>query len=101
LVASLELEQPRQPSPVARKVVVELKTLDGIVAANGRMPDLVKIDAEGFDLKVLGGASTLFGKVEIFLVEAMVSARVYENSLSAVIRKMDAARATTLWTSRT
>ena len=29
----------------------------------------MKIDAEGFDVKVLAGASELFGQTEVFLVE--------------------------------
>ena len=33
------------------------------------LPEMVKIDAEGFDLKVLAGASDLLGKTDIFLVE--------------------------------
>jgi FkbM family methyltransferase len=50
-------------------VNVPVKTLDQI--ANGRIPDIVKVDAEGFDLKVLHGAKTLLGKTDLFLVEAM------------------------------
>jgi hypothetical protein len=30
------------------------------------MPDMVKIDAEGLDLKVLAGGSNLLGKTEVF-----------------------------------
>jgi hypothetical protein len=39
------------------------------------MPDLVKIDAEGFDLKVLAGAKTLFGKTEILRTKKLSCAR--------------------------
>ncbi len=49
---------------------------------------MVKIDAEGFDLKVLSGASALFGKVEVFLVEAVVCCVDYENTITEVIHRM-------------
>lgn len=51
------------------------------------IPELVKIDAEGFDLKVMQGAKTLIGKTEIFLIEASVLCP-YENSVAAVVQFM-------------
>jgi FkbM family methyltransferase len=74
-----------------REIPVELKTLDEIAAASPvGPPDLVKIDAEGFDLKALAGASSLFGRTEFFLVEVVIAATsYYENTLSAVVRKLD------------
>ncbi len=33
------------------------------------VPDLVKIDVQGFELEVLGGADKIFGKTEIFIIE--------------------------------
>jgi len=51
-------------------------------------PDMVKIDAEGFDLKVLDGASNLLGKTEIFLVEATICARGRDNTLRRVVNYM-------------
>lgn len=75
----------------ARQTTVEMKTLNDIVASSGAgVPDMVKIDAEGFDLRVLAGASELFGKTEIFLVEAVVCGN-YENSVADVVRFMAAA----------
>jgi hypothetical protein len=63
-------------------------TLNELVASgNGPLADMVKIDAEGFDLKVLAGASNLIGKTDIFLVEAMVCGP-YENSVSEVMQYM-------------
>jgi hypothetical protein len=43
------------------------KKLNGI-ASNGGLPipDIVKFDPEDFDLKVLPGASDLFGKTDVF-----------------------------------
>lgn len=52
-------------------------------------PDLIKIDAEGIDLEVLKGASTFFGKTEVFLVEAGVVSKKNPNSISNVIKFMD------------
>ena len=72
-----------------RQVTVVVRTLNDIVASSGwPVPEMVKIDAEGFDLKVLAGASDLFGKTDIFLVEAVVCAARYENTILEVVRKM-------------
>src|SRR5215831_7278348 len=53
---------------------------------------MVKIDAEGFDLKVLAGASDLLAKTDIFLVEAVVwgvgAGRAYDNSVAEVVSFM-------------
>ena len=48
---------------------------------------MVKIDAEGFDLRVLSGASSLIGKTEVFFIEAAVHC-TYENSVLEVVRRM-------------
>lgn len=70
---------------------VEVRTLDDIAAScDAPLPEMVKIDAEGFDLKVLAGASKLLGKTDIFLVEAAVCCG-YENSAAEVIQFMAAA----------
>jgi FkbM family methyltransferase len=37
------------------------------------IPDIIKIDAEGWDLEVLHGASNYFGKTELFFVEVGVN----------------------------
>jgi hypothetical protein len=67
---------------------VPVTTLNQIVASSDAPPpDMVKIDAEGFDLKVLAGASDLFGKTDIFLVEVVVCAN-YDNRVAEVIRFM-------------
>jgi hypothetical protein len=68
--------------------MVSVKTLDEIVAGSAAPPpEMVKIDAERFDLKVLQGAGSLFGKTEVFLVEASVCAN-YDNSIAAVVTFM-------------
>jgi FkbM family methyltransferase len=51
--------------------VVPIVTLDEVVReGHGRIPDLVKIDAEGFEPLVMHGARSLIGKTEVFLLEA-------------------------------
>lgn len=79
-----------QPEDAATQIIVPVKTLNEIVACGGvPMPDMVKIDAEGFDLKVLAGASDLLGKTELFFVEVVICASVYENTIARVVQKMD------------
>lgn len=69
---------------------VKVITLNDLIQSHGeQIPEMVKIDAEGFDLKVLDGASLLLGKTDIFLLEAAVVANI-ENTLQAVIEKMSA-----------
>ena len=54
-----------------RQVEIPVTTLNEVVRSGGApSPDIVKIDAEGFDLRVLAGASELVGKTDIFLLEA-------------------------------
>jgi FkbM family methyltransferase len=75
----------------AQQVPMQVTTLNELVASGSApLPDLVKIDAEGFDLKVLAGASQLMGKTDIFLAEAMVCGP-YENSVLDVVRHMASA----------
>ena len=49
---------------------------------------MVKIDAEGFDLKVIDGAADLFGKTDVFLAEVSLGQRDFETTALAVIQKM-------------
>ncbi len=72
----------------AGRVAVRVTTLNEIAAVHG-MPQLVKIDAEGFDLRVLQGASELLGQTDVFLAEVTVCASFYENTLARVVRFMD------------
>ncbi|MFV2068182.1 MAG: FkbM family methyltransferase [Pirellulales bacterium] len=50
--------------------LVSVVTLDELVQDGYPVPDLVKIDAEGFEAEVMKGASSLIGKTELFLLEA-------------------------------
>lgn len=72
----------------AQQVPMRVTTLNALVASDtAPLPDMVKIDAEGFDLKVLAGATNLIGKTDIFLAEAMVCGP-YENSALDLIQRM-------------
>jgi FkbM family methyltransferase len=82
--------QTQSTSP--QSPLVRVTTLNEIVASRSAPPpDMVKIDAEGFDLKVLAGGSELLGKTDIFLVEAMICEPSYENTIARVIERMAAA----------
>jgi FkbM family methyltransferase len=72
-----------------RQVLVEVKTLNEIVRSEGLPADMVKIDAEGLDLKVLVGASELLGHTDIFLVEVNIHDTHKENALEPVIKFMN------------
>ena len=52
-------------------------------------PDLIKIDAEGLDLEVLSGADRYFGQTEIFMVEAGVVNKGFDNSVLKLLAFMD------------
>jgi FkbM family methyltransferase len=74
------------------QIRVPVKTLNEIVSAvSGPAPEIVKIDAEGFDLKVLAGASDLLGKTDVFFVEVTICCPKYENTIARVVRRMDEA----------
>ncbi len=49
---------------------IGITTLDAILAEDtSDSPDMVKLDIQGFELEALKGASTLFGKTELFVLE--------------------------------
>jgi FkbM family methyltransferase len=82
-------EQARQAG--MQQIPVAVRTLNEMVASlGGPVPEMVKIDAEGFDLKVLAGATELLGKTDVFLVEATVCSSS-ENTAAKVIERMSAA----------
>jgi len=86
--SSFALTEEQANAAGLRQTRIEVRTLDEIAGSSeAPPPEMIKIDAEGFDLKVLEGANGLFGKTDIFLVEAAVCCG-YENSVSEVIRRM-------------
>src|SRR5690349_13477696 len=86
--STLALSESEARASGARQVPVQVTTLNELITpGKAPFPDMVKIDAEGFDLKVLAGASNLLGKTDIFLAEAMVCGP-YENSALEVMQFM-------------
>jgi FkbM family methyltransferase len=83
------------PTPVnaaAPRISVRVTTLNEIIStASAPGPEMVKIDAEGFDLKVLAGASDLLGRTDVFFVEVTICCSGYENTIARVIHRMDEA----------
>lgn len=88
--SSTFLPPGQQPQTrVASEIEMEVKTLDQILSDYDiPAPDIVKIDAEGFDLKVLYGATRLMGRTDVFLLEAGVACP-FENSVTNVITVME------------
>ncbi len=83
----LSADNPSQTKP-APVTMVAVETLDTLLSKyNLPVPEMVKIDAEGFDLKVMQGASRLIGKTEVFLLEAGVLCP-FENSVARVVSTM-------------
>ena len=78
----------RSQTKAPSEIMVPVETLDVILSKyNLPVPDMVKIDAEGFDLKVMRAASSLIGKTEVFLLEAGVLCP-FENSVARVVSTM-------------
>ena len=69
---------------------MEIRTLNSIITEFGnRIPEIVKIDAEGIDIDVLEGASDLIGKTEMFLVEASLNSKFNQTELNIVVNYMN------------
>ncbi len=52
------------------KRIVPIVTIDDLVAQQGlAVPDVTKLDVQGFELEVLRGASRIMGKTELFFLE--------------------------------
>lgn len=74
-----------------KQLTLPVITLNNLLAENNLpTPDIIKIDAEGLDIQVLNGASNYFGKTEIFMVEAGIVNKSFDNSLLKLINYMDA-----------
>jgi FkbM family methyltransferase len=74
-----------------KQVEIPVVTINEIVEKNPDKPkpDLVKIDAEGLDIEVLNGASSLFGITEVFMVEVSVSNKKFKNDVLTMMKYMD------------
>ncbi|MFC7356852.1 FkbM family methyltransferase [Jejudonia soesokkakensis] len=54
---------------------IEIITLDDIISdSTFEIPQLVKLDIQGFELEALKGATSLFGKTEVFILEVSLFA---------------------------
>jgi FkbM family methyltransferase len=72
------------------QIEIPVVTLNGLLSESKLpTPDIIKIDAEGLDIEVLKGASNFFGKTEIFMVEAGVVNKSFDNSFLKLINFMD------------
>lgn len=73
-----------------KQIDLPVVTLNELLAASGLpSPDIIKIDAEGSDLEVLKGATNYVGSTEIFMVEAGVVNKEYDNSFHKIINFME------------
>ncbi len=73
-----------------KQIDIPVVTLNQLLSGSDRpLPDLIKIDAEGLDIEVLNGASDYFGKTEIFMVEAAVVNKEFNNNIQKLINYMD------------
>lgn len=70
---------------------VDIMRLDTAMAGSAfGAPQIVKIDAEGLDLKVLDGAPETIAQAQIVLIEATVACPEYPNTAAIIFQKMDA-----------
>ena len=60
-------DEARLRGGVQRKT--KILTLDAIISRHQFEPSLVKLDVQGFELEVLGGAQSCFGTTEVFILE--------------------------------
>lgn len=71
------------------QIKVRVAKLDTFCSKRGIYPQIMKIDAQGADLKVLDGGRSLLGLTELILIEAAVCAPLLENTALEVMNRMD------------
>jgi FkbM family methyltransferase len=72
-----------------RQLEVRVTTVSKLVAElNLPVPDIIKIDAEGLDLKVLEGCGTLLGSTDLFFVEASLLPKAKDNAFVEIVSYM-------------
>ena len=55
----------------------------------GVFPEVLKIDAEGYDLQVVEGAEGILSQTQVVIIEAGLTNQYFENNLLEVIKKFD------------
>jgi len=88
--SSFLIERDKSLLAEGKQRIVKMITIDDLVNEGMEIPDLVKLDIQGYELEALRGAKKLFGQTEVFIME--VSLFVFHNSmpiLKDVINFMD------------
>ena len=72
---------------------VEVHRIDWISseAFGQSVPDILKLDCEGWDLEVIQGAGDLLGRIPVIFMEAGVTNPEFENSVCQTVEQMAAA----------
>ena len=84
------LDSPRIMQEAVRSIETPMRTLNEIRATLSLpVPEMLKIDAEGLDLRVLEGAADLLGRTEIVLAEGSIGQLDFENTARALLEAMD------------
>jgi FkbM family methyltransferase len=70
LAGSSFLPSTDDAAQVSKQRTVPIVTIDELIAEKKMpIPELVKLDVQGFELEALKGATQLFGKTEVFIME--------------------------------
>jgi len=87
---SFRYSQEEAKAAGLKQIEIPVVTLNNLLSNSDLpVPDIIKIDAEGLDIEVLKGASNYFGKTEIFMVEAGVVNKSFDNSFLKILNFMD------------
>jgi FkbM family methyltransferase len=87
---SFRYSQEEAKAAGLKQIEIPVVTLNNLLSNSDLpIPDIIKIDAEGLDIEVLKGASNYFGKTEIFMVEAGVVNKSFDNSFLKILNFMD------------
>jgi FkbM family methyltransferase len=72
-----------------KQVKAPVVTLDEFLPTIGiPQPELIKIDAEGWDLEVLKGAESTISNAQVVLMEAAVMNKIFKNNIKDVVCEM-------------
>lgn len=86
---SFALSEPEAAALGRRQIEMPVVALDEFLPAQGLpWPEMLKIDAEGWDLEVLRGAEATVAHSQVVLLEAAIMSKLFRNTLHAVIDAM-------------